>query len=85
MSVVYFPNSLEDFLGFICSSHLKIMCGFINKIHLVSGGQTLGSATTFLGRNQMNLFRKFDVFEVIFASQWITARVKEEHRRLFAW
>ena len=34
---------------------------------LLVGGQTLGSVTTFLGRNHMNLFGKFNVFEVIFA------------------
>ena len=29
------------------------------KYTYIVGGQTLGSVTTFLGRNHMNLFRKF--------------------------
>ena len=32
---------------------------------ILVGGQTLGSVTIFLGRNHMNLFRKFDVFDVV--------------------
>ena len=43
---------------------------FATENHLLNnivGGQTLGSVATFLGRNHMNLFRKFDIFEVIFA------------------
>ena len=37
------------------------------NLDLIVGGQTLGSVTTFLGRNHMNLFGKFNVSRVIFA------------------
>ena len=55
----YGQNDKVDCLQVNCQSYFAYL--------LLVEGQTLGSVTTFLGRNHMNLFRKFDVFEFIFA------------------
>ena len=78
-SGVKFPkpnNSIKPFVKWKKLHKLSVqaVCPMINlqfatEHHLLNnivGGQTLGSVTTDLGCNHMNLFRKFNVFEVIY-------------------